>query len=131
MVDFQCQRLRNRPSCGGDRSLLAEICWWVCMASLLLGLVLTYAWFNNQVVSMNVQVEQLKAQNDNLRASIVDLRARQAAILSPENIASRAHTLGLVPADEKEVQQLEARYIEVPSDAVVADAAVARRTIHE
>jgi hypothetical protein len=110
---------------------VAEICWWVCIFSLLLGLVLTYAWFNNQVVSMNVEVELLKAKNDKLRASIVELRARQAAILSPENVEARATALGLVPADQEEVQQLQARYTEVPSDAVVADAAVARRTIHE
>src|SRR4030042_4785878 len=120
MVDFQCQRLKNRPSCGEDRSLLADICGWRSMACLLLGLVLTYAWFGNQVVSINVEVEQLKARNEVLRASIVELRAKQATLLSPDHVAAHAASLGLVPADQAEVQQLQARYIELPSDAVVA-----------
>jgi cell division protein FtsB len=130
MVDFQCQRLNNRPTCGGDHSLLAEISWWVCMAILLLGLVLTYAWFNNQIVDMNMKVEQLKAKNDRLRASIVELRARQAALLSPESVAARAQGLGLVTADQENVHLLQAHYTEVPSDAVVA-AVPPRETLHE
>jgi hypothetical protein len=131
MVDFQCQQLRNRPTCSQDSSTLGDICWWCCMVSLLIGLVLAYAWFNNQVIDVSYQIEKLKNENVTLRESNADLRAQQAILMSPERISHQANVLGLVSPDRKEVRILQAGYVVMPSDAVVAAAGPARKPLHE
>jgi hypothetical protein len=131
MVDFQCQQLRNRPTGSQDASTLGDICWWCCMVSLVIGLILAYAWFNNQVIDVSYQIEKLKNENVKLRESTAELRAEQAVLMSPERISHQAVAMGLVSPDRKEVRILQAGYVEMPSDAMVAISDPARKPLHE
>ncbi|HXK59413.1 MAG TPA: septum formation initiator family protein [Acidobacteriota bacterium] len=131
MVDFQCQQLRNRPICNERRSPLTEITWWCCLTCLLLGLVLAYAWFHNQIMDVNYQIEKLQNENARLREANVELRAEQARLMTPERIDQQARRLGLVTPDQGQVMILHARYIEVPNKAMVAEAAYVRKPLDE
>jgi len=131
MVDYQCQLLRNRPTCSEQRSPLTEITWWCCLSCLLLGLVLSYAWFHNQIINVNYQIEKIQNDNARLRESNAALRAEQAGLMAPERIDQQARKLGLVSPDEGKVKILHARYIQVPNEGVVAEAVYARKPLHE
>jgi len=110
---------------------MSEITWWCCFGCLLLGLVLAYAWFHNQIIDVNYQVEKLQSENARLRETNTELRAEQAALMAPERIDQLARKLGLVTPDEGQVRILHAQYLQVPSEAVVAEAVYPRKPLHE
>lgn len=131
MVDYQYQQLRNRPTCSEHKSPLTEIAWWCCLGCLLLALILSYAWFHNQALDVNRQIQKLQSDNSRLRESNAALRAEQATLMAPERIDQEARKLGLVTPDDGQVKVLHANFIQEPSDAVVAEAVYARKPLHE
>ena len=52
MVDFFQQQLTNRPLKADDRATYSEIFRWIGISSLLVSLVLCYAWSHNEIITI-------------------------------------------------------------------------------
>jgi len=85
----------------------------LCITSvLLIGLMaVLYLSQVNQAVAANQQLQDITAQQSTLERQNQDLVATIASEQSPEYIATNAHKLGLVLADQKMIQVLIVKHL--------------------
>ena len=85
----------------------------LCITSvLLIGLMAVFYLSQvNQAVAANQQLQDIVAQQATLERQNQDLVAIIADEQSPEYIATNAHKLGLVLADQKTIQVLIAKHL--------------------
>ena len=106
MMDFQFQRLNNRPLSGGYVSDW-EIARWICVGAFFLALILTYAWLHTEILNIHYLQEQFKKENSQLRETNAALRVESSVLTNPDKIDRRARQLGLISASNPRVRILE------------------------
>lgn len=106
MMDFQLQRLNNRPL-GEGQVFDWEIARWICLGAFFLALILTYAWLHTEILNIHYLQEQVKKENSQLSEANAALRVEYSVLTNPDEIDRRARQLGLVSAHDAQVRILE------------------------
>jgi hypothetical protein len=132
MVDFYQQQLSNRMLKADDRATYSEITRWILVSSLLVGLILSYAWSHNEILNIQYQMEQLRGDNNELGELNTALRAEHFSLVNPETIDQQAKKLGLISSNRMEVKVLDSDIpTSRPSQNLVAQSTLRKKTLHE
>jgi len=132
MVDFFQQQLTNRPLKADDRATYSEIFRWIGISSLLVSLVLSYAWSHNEIITIQYQMEKLRQKSSALQEMNTKLRAERYSLINPETIDKQARELGLINANRMEVKIFDAEVVEnKPSHNLIAQSTIQKKTLRE
>lgn len=130
MMDFQIQRLNNRPL-GSTQVTDWEITRWVGLGAILLALILAYAWLQTEIVHVNYQIDQLQKETNQLRENNTALRVEHSSLISPNKINRQARELGLVSSNRAEVRILESETSALDTENLMAELLGAKKILDE
>jgi hypothetical protein len=108
MVDLNHQRINNRSVGPSDKTSLSEVSVWLVFGGSIVMLLLAYTSLHEEILSINYEIERMKADNAELVQINDALRAEYSVLVNPQEIEVVAKELGLISANEEQITILEA-----------------------
>jgi len=105
---------------------------WISVGGLFVALILSYAWINNEILSIQYEMEQLKRENTQLIEGNNAMRAELNALTNPDKIERVARGMGLISSNHAEVMILDVDQIKAaPSENLLAESRPQTSVLHE
>ncbi|HLV00703.1 MAG TPA: hypothetical protein VKZ59_05520 [Acidobacteriota bacterium] len=132
MVDLNYQQISNRAIRTSDQGTISTMARWISVGGLFVALILSYAWINNEILSIQYEMEQLKRENTQLIEGNNAMRAELNALTNPDKIERVARGMGLISSNHAEVMILDVDQIKAaPSENLLAESRPQTSVLHE